>query len=327
MIDSLLRFVKKAVCKDSCIKKGKQVLSKQEISKAIPSILVAGAFLAAIGFFSKAALAHGSIFWVLLTRSCMNLIVVTPIIYKKKHRVTHLLRRPKRNLLYARGVFSTAAAILLIWGSFLMPISINSVLFCTAPLFVPFIVRFWLKVPIVGRLWWGLSMAFLGIVLILHPLPREFHLVSIIPLAGGILAAIATVIARKLIHTDPPEIIIFYLGKISLVITLLFLLDPATYHVKFSLNMLLILLSLGLCFFAYQFFFTFATKHATARFVSPFLYSSTLFSLIPEIYFFHKTPSALTLLGVFFVILGTVLNVVLFPKEKKESNQSPKSHS
>lgn len=291
-----------------------QAVGKHEVSKAIPFILIAGLFLALIGFLSKIELKESSLFWVFLARSATNLLIAIPLVLRKKHRLTHLFKRPKRRLLLARGIVSFIAAVLLIIGSYLMPISVNTILFCTAPLFVPLIVRIWLKIPLVHRLWWGLGVAFLGILLILHPLPSEFHWISFIPLMGGILSALSTVIARQLTHTDPPEIIIFYYSKVSCLFTLFFLLDPATYQVVFTLKSLGTLFLLGLCFFGYQYFFTMATAHASARFISPFLYSSTLFSLIPEIFLFHYVPKLLTLVGIFFVIMGTVLTVLLFPK-------------
>jgi drug/metabolite transporter (DMT)-like permease len=43
------------------------------------------------------------------------------------------------------------------------------------PLFMPFIERVWLREPFPRRLWWGVGLGFLGVLVILRPGPGIFQ--------------------------------------------------------------------------------------------------------------------------------------------------------
>lgn len=190
------------------------------------------------------------------------------------------------------------------------------VLFFSTPLFLPFIAKVWLGIPIVHRLWLGLIIALIGIVCVIDPFAQSLQPGLLVVLIATILAGISVISIRVLHKTDSTKTINFvyftvaFIGSIFLV---LFSKKPTI--VSFDMTTLFLLIVTGITGYLFQLFTTQAFKYAPSRVLSPFSYSSSIFSLFIDSIFFGLTPSFIAIMGVLLVILGTVINVLLFPSE------------
>ncbi len=189
------------------------------------------------------------------------------------------------------------------------------ILFFSTPIFIPLIARVWLGVKLVPRLFTGLGIALVGMFFIINPGNGTFHLGLLSVLFGAILAGVSTLGVRVLHRTDSIKAINFAYFFIGLLCSLLYVILTGRYQVEtLNVHVLLVFLLLGVLAYIFQLFVLQALRYAPSRLLSPFSYSSSLFSFGIEVVFLHMIPSAWNLLGVLLVIFGTGLNVFLFPK-------------
>jgi drug/metabolite transporter (DMT)-like permease len=144
---------------------------------------------------------------ILLFQNLIGLMTVLP--WLKKHG-WGLLHTERFGLILFRSLISLIA----IWLSFLavQRISlVNTMLFNNAsPLWIPFVVLLWLKLPIRHIIWPGLIGGFLGILLILKPGAEVIQSATLFALGAGLLQSINMVSLRKLSFTERNHTVLFY---------------------------------------------------------------------------------------------------------------------
>jgi len=193
------------------------------------------------------------------------------------------------------------------------------VLSSTTPIFVPIVVWCWRRIAIVHKLWWGIGLAFGGILLVLQPGIGGFHWGSFLALSSGILSAISIVSLRFGHGSEAPTIMLFYLFAICLIASAfctLFSFNES--WMTLSWDQIKILIPIGLFGLVYQVLLTNSTRFAPVRLLSPFSYAAVIFTIIFDqiIWKTEITPSEI--LGVALIIVGASLMVFLYPKEARQ---------
>lgn len=205
--------------------------------------------MAIFGFFTRAAYTPGMEIWVsfityvIATIGCILLMPKKIVFLKSEHY----------GRLIGRAVFGTAASFLYMLSLNKISIINATLLFNTAPIFIPLLALFWLKIPVSSRVWVAVALGFLGIIAIIKP---SSDIVTqpgnLIGLAAGLSLAIAYLLMKLLTATDPGlRIILYYFGIGTLLqIPLLFFTStfPSMHSFLFSIlsGIMLLLAQIGL---------------------------------------------------------------------------------
>lgn len=166
-------------------------------------------------------------------------------------------------------------------------------------------------------MWIGLSIAFIGVIVILRPNHGIIKIGAIFGLMSGIFGAIGSKAIRHLHrYREPPLRIMSFYSIFTVIISLIITLSiPQTYAIVWTGELLFLLLMVGLTTVGFQLCFTYANRHAPTRYLMPFLYLSTIITIFPDHLIWHFRFSITSYIGMFLIIVGTVLKVLLFPKK------------
>lgn len=291
---------------------------KKNFLRAIILILIADVVLTAQAVFVKLSSAYVSTNFLCFARSFINLLMllIWVAIAKSAPKFKELFQTEYRSKHLIRSIAGTLAIYGFYYGINLLSLSSGTLLFYTFPLFVPIVSRVWLRVQIIPRMWWGLGVAFLGIIFVLRPGAGIFDLAAFIPLVGAVFAATAVVSMRTLHFTEPWEKIMAYYFTISVILTAIvtFFTTDLTQEI-FNGKSLLFILGAGVFAALFQSLLTFASKYAPVRFLSPFVYLSFVFGVISETLIWHTAIHPGVIIGFLLIVVGTVVMVLLYPKD------------
>lgn len=266
------------------------------------------AVLAAISFstmslFGKLIGEQASTDLILFARFAISLVLLIPWIIRHPEK-TLRIAHPKK--LLWRGWFS-----LLSFGCFFYSLRFISltdaiVLNNTFPLFVPLMALLHSQVKTSGKVWIGIIVGFLGVILVLQPDKEVFHPHALIALVSGILAAMAIVMIRHLTKTISTLQILFYYFVFNTAVTALIL--PFQWQTPTS-NILMLLLGVGICGALYQLFSTLCFAKSPVRIISPiFSISIVSTSILADFIFWQDLPNFWGLIGICFILLGGTLS-------------------
>lgn len=297
-----------------------QAKLKSRVHLAIFSVTIASFINALIGalvkYYSEGLTIENMTFW----RNIVCLILILPWMFLTPPRHFLLLGeklKPKKLSIQLIRSLSGLAAIYFFFISLQYLSLANATLLAnTIPIFIPITAYIWKKIPIIHRLWWGIGIAFLGIVVIIHPGFGEFHPAIFVGLSGSICGSIAVFALRQSHYSDPPVRTLFYFFLIaSIVAGLITLPRFATNWLHLTSREALVLLSLGCLALLYQLFFTFATKWAPVRLTSSFMYLSVVFSMLLQWLVWDQPVPLSSMIGFILVFTGALTVVYLYPKE------------
>lgn len=242
---------------------------------------------------------------VVFFRSGLGLAMLLPWLLRLGPRGL-LTRHPWEHLL--RGLAGLGAMYCFFFAIGRMRLADAVLLNYSLPLFVPFIESGWLGEPFPRRLWRGIGIGFLGLLLILKPGLSMFQPAALVGLLAAVLAALAQVGVRRLTRTEPVTRIVFYFGVVSTLVSA----PPALLSWTTPSRALLpALLLLGLTATLAQLFMTRAYAHAPAAQVGPFIYSSVVFAGGFDWLLFSRLPDAITLAGAALVCFAGILTLRL----------------
>ena len=174
----------------------------------------------------------------------------------------------------------------------------------TMPLFVPFIMFFWVGEKIPKGIVLPLLIAFDGVIFILHPDKNILHGAALIALFSGLTMAIATAGIRILGKNEPPYRIMFY----TLGLGTLFTAIPLIWSWKTpSLYEFFLLMGLAVFGLLYQYCITKGYQFAHPTKVSPLIFIAVILSGIFDWIFWDKIPRPLSYFGLFLVFVGVYL--------------------
>jgi drug/metabolite transporter (DMT)-like permease len=226
--------------------------------------------------------------------------------------------KPSLHLL--RGLAGYLTFFLLVVSLKYIPLVNGMLLNNTHPIFVPLIMVLVFKASFSKYHVLGIAVGFLGIILILQPsIESFFHLPSLIGLLSGLFSAVAIVVTRILSKTDSPTKIVFYFSLFSLIPSTIFVLDDL--H-ELSLHAFLFCAPIGVFGALYQQTLSLALKRAQPSLVSPLLYTSLIFGILLDYFFFEKVPNFIVIVGILLVTTGsiTVIRASLIKKANGAQN-------
>lgn len=281
-----------------------------------PHDIVRGSLLALLAFFcmaifgilTKVALEEGSFIWVSFIAYLVGSSALLPYVITQGKDFLKSSRLP---MLISRAVIGTLASFLYTISIRYIPIVNGTLLFNTAPLFIPLIVFFFLKGKISRSVWIAVVIGFLGIVMIIKPTAAIFTQPgNLIGLASGVSLAIAYLLTKLLTDTDPRiRIIFYYLGIGTLIqIPLLFFSDLPSSESCFYAALS------GLALVIAQIFLVTAYKYAEASEVGVYQYASVVFVGFFGWWLWDTVPSLWDLFG---IILVTVAGIVVIRSNNK----------
>jgi drug/metabolite transporter (DMT)-like permease len=212
-----------------------------------------------------------------------------------------------RKLLFLRGLFGSAGLIMYFMTLQNMELASAVVIQYLSPVFAGIIA--WL---ILGERSLRIQWLFLGICVLGVAMVKGFGAVDttwfLVGLGSAFFSACAYSVIRALSGKESPHVILFYFPVVTLPITLIWLLFYPSQWVAPSGSDWLLLLLLGLCTQAGQYFMTRAYQADKVNRVTPATYTGVVYSLLFGWMLFGETSSIFELLGMFLVVLGVVLN-------------------
>jgi drug/metabolite transporter (DMT)-like permease len=240
---------------------------------------------------------------VVFLRSALGLVILLPWALRlgprglgTKHLTEHLVR----------GLAGLAAMYCFFYALGHLRLADAMLLNYSLPLFVPFIESLWLGEPFPRRLWGGIVIGFLGLLLILKPGLSIFQPAAVVGVASGLLAALAQVGVRRLTQSEPVTRIVLYFGICSTLVATL----PAALEWRTPRAALIpVLLVLGFSATLAQLLMTRAYAHAPASQVGPFLYSSVVFAGLFDWALFQQLPDRLSLAGAVLVCAAGIVTL------------------
>jgi drug/metabolite transporter (DMT)-like permease len=189
-----------------------------------------------------------------------------------------------------------------------MPLAEAMSLNYSMPLFLPFIESAWLKETVPRRVWGGLSVGFLGVILILKPGTELFRPLAIVAVGAAVFAALAQVGIRRLTITEPPARVVFYFALISTIVSSAPL--AGTWRTP-GLSVWVVLVGIGALATIAQLFMTHAFSLAPAAQVGPFIYAAVPFSAALDLIVWQRMPDALSMVGAALIIAAGALTLHL----------------
>ena len=250
--------------------------------------------------------------------------------------------------------FETAKALLfrgaLLFGSFTsfylglsaMPLTVATALFFTAPFFITI-----LSIPILGesvglRRWIGITMGFIGVLVILRPGTEAFGIESLLPVISAILYSISQLMARKLGINASAASMTFYanityliFGIILALATLPFTVTDSSsqslqflfrpWQIPMGLDAILILLT-GITGALGFWLSTQAYRISEVNRIAPFEYAMLIWVPILSYIVWQELPDSMTVFGT-AIIVSAGLYVLKRDEIKTDMPIVPKSLS
>jgi drug/metabolite transporter (DMT)-like permease len=259
--------------------------------------------MAVFGVLTKIAYQNGSAIWVSFITYFSGTLILIPFILKGG---IESLKSNHYPYLIGRAVFGTAASFLYMLSLHYIPLVNATLLFNTAPIFIPFLAIYWIRAHISKTVWAAIALGFLGIIVIIRPTAEIFtQSGNLIALASGLSLAIAYFQIKLLAGSDPGARIIFYYLGIGALMQLPLLLFAGPLP---ALDSCLISVACGVVMVLAQFALVEAYLFADASQVGVYQYSSVVFVGLIDWLIWNQVPSKLDLLGVLLVMIaGTMI--------------------
>lgn len=268
------------------------------------SLFALAAFLcmAVFGILTKIALEHSSVIWVSFITYLTGALVLVP--YIARQGVAYLTSAHYPYLI-GRAVFGTMASFLYTIAIHYIPLVNGTLLFNTAPIFIPILTVLFLKARVARGIWLAVAIGFVGIIFIIKPTEAIFTQPgNLIGLASGIFLATAYLLMKLLTGTDPGIRIIFYYLGIGTLIQLPLLLmagplPPADGVLYAVLG--------GITLMSAQLLLIKGYTYAEASQIGVYQYASVVFVGILDWMLWDVIPSKWDLVGILFVTLAGVV--------------------
>lgn len=264
----------------------------------------------AMGKFIVATYSVGQLLWL---RACAALLVLLPIVWKRRADFRRL-ERPWLQLL--RVMLSTLEVAAFFLASVYLPLADVITYYLAGPIFVTAMSGLVLGEHIGWRRWTAIMIGFCGVLIALRPSAQTISLPAMIALGGSLSFATLMLITRSLRAT--PDIVLatsqfggtFILGAV---------LSPIGW-VTPSAGSLVLFFAAGLISVAALFCVNRSLKLAPASAVVPYQYSMIVWAVIFGFVVFGDVPSWATIVGA-AIIIGAGLYI--FVREQQLGRQEP----
>jgi len=184
-----------------------------------------------------------------------------------------------------------------------LPLADGMLLKMTAPMFMPLIAILWLLERPSSWALWAVPVGLAGVWLVLDP-SGPVEPAALIGLAGGLLAAAAKVSVRRLTRTEPAARIVFWFACLTTVGAAPF--AAAQWQMP-GAQAWLLLLAVGLCANAGQWFLSRGYGAASPGQIGPFTYSSVVFAGLYGALFWGEIPGRAFVAGAVLIALAGLM--------------------
>ena len=231
------------------------------------------------------------------------------------HRGLHFFKTPNPKLHVYRAIFGVGAIAAACYGVNLMPLSENTTISFTQPLFFLPLALLFLHEKVDKIRWIASILGFLGIVFIMRPGTDTFSLVAFVPMTSAFLFACLDILAKKMVTKQEHSMtMLFYFGlgtTIAAFIPLLFVWKAPSLHELF----LLFLLGIGANLIQVCLFLAFRATEASA--LAHFRYVELIFSALMGFLLFQEIPTIWLVAGGSLIILSSVTVTMIESKRIK----------
>lgn len=268
------------------------------------SIYAIAAFfcMAVFGVLTKAALEGGSVFWVSFIAYLTGSLALVPFLMQQG---LSSLKSKHYSFLIGRAVFGTIASFSYTISIHYIPLVNGTLLFNTAPLFIPILATLFLKEKIAKSTWLAVFIGFIGIIIIIKPTEAIFSQTgNLIAVFSGISLAIAYLLMKLLTATDPGIRIIFYYLGIGT-----FLQIPALFFVKQlpSIESCLYAMLGGMFLLTAQLSLVQGYRYAKASQIGIYQYMSVVFVGLFDWLLWNAIPTYWEVVGILLVMSAGIL--------------------
>ena len=258
-------------------------------------ILGSSALFASMGALIKLVAPDLGNVMVVFFRNAFGLAALLPWIWRARGQGLHS-RHLRLHLI--RDGTGFAAMVCFFYAIPRLDLASAMLLNYSAPLFIPFIARIWLKEPLVPQILGAVLTGFAGLLMILKP-HLGLTLPALLGLLSGVLAAVAMVGIRRMAGLEPAFRTVFYFSLFSTLASALAL--PWGWQTP-SASEWLALLGIGILAAAAQMLLTLAYHRGPAAQTGLYTYLAVLFAGLYGWLFWQETPDALALAGMAMVI-------------------------
>lgn len=222
----------------------------------------------------------------------------------------------QKGLLITRGLVGSTSMVLFFVSVHFISLGSAVTLRYTAPLFAAFLAVIFLAEKIKPLQWFFFCITFSGVAMIKGFDPTVSILGFSIALTSAFFSASVYIILNKIGHGDHPVVVVFYFMMIATLIGFVGILftqwrQPDIAHWPG-------LFLLGTFGFLAQLYMTKAFRTYEANMVAPFKYVEVFFTLTFGIFIFDEQYSFFSLLGIFLIIFGLILNIRYKAKTQKK---------
>lgn len=258
--------------------------------------------MAVFGIFTKLALKSGSVIWVSFITYLTGALILIPFFAKEG---LSYLKSDHYYYLLSRAVIGTLASFLYTISIQFIPIVNGTLLFNTAPIFIPILAIIFTKAKIAGSTWLAVLLGFIGIIFVIKPTEAIFTQTgNLVALASGISLAVAYFIMKLLTSTDPGiRITFYYLGIGALLQIPLLFFTPSLPHE----NSILYAMLCGFVMVLAQLSLIKGYTYAEASQIGVYQYSSVVFIGIFSWILWGEIPRPMDLIGIILVAASGII--------------------
>ena len=271
-------------------------------------MIMASLFFALMGATVKELTSRLPSTEVVFFRFAINALLVVPFLVKKK--VTFLGKNHK--LLFVRNFFGFMAGLLSFYVTSQIKLADAYLLYQTSTLFVAALAVFYLSEVISVPLVAAIVTALFGSILIIKPSFEVINIPGVLGLASAFFSAIAYIAIKKLHSTDHYLTIVFQYSLFSAIGALIF---SKGFLLPIGFEWWL-LIACGVFGTIAQVFLTYSYKSAEASIVSPYSYSTVLFSFIFGLIFWNEIPDIWSFAGGGLIVMSGLFIIKIRDKNK-----------
>lgn len=279
---------------------------KQRCGMGAFFLLIAWAFGVLMTIFVKIVYPMTNVWIILSSQNIVSLLCTLPW-YWKYHKAIRTFSSWK--LIVIRTIAGFISFLFLFMGIHHTELANAVLMNSTAPIFVPLVALIWLGIRIHPKLWWGIALGFIGIVLILRPTSSILKEVGVLyALISGISFAIVQVALRQMAEKEHPIPVLFYYFLFGSLVSLA---PTITFWKALDGSSLVLLAAVGLSMFLFQFFIIKAFTYAPPTKIAPINYAGIVYSAFAGWFLWQQTIQWTGWVGIGCIILGGVFTLYI----------------
>lgn len=244
-----------------------------------------------------------------------NIIIFVPmLLFLLIPKNRHFFHTNKPKLILLRALIGGVSLMVTFAALVHLPMAYSTVLFFTSALITPVLALIFLKEYIGLHRWSAIIIGFIGVLIIAQPGGAISVTGVILALIAATLHAIMFTVVRGL-KTESPLTITFYFVFIGWLFPALFLPWVGQGIMEEHIPAIMMVALAGI---SGQIFLVYSLKYAPASFITPFGYSSLLWTSLIDIYIWQYDLAMIPLLTGSLIILGAQIYILFREHKQKE---------